>query len=305
MCVRVAQNKHKSPSSMHHPLPGNHPMKPHDTPSTTPWSEQQTFVVVLVVTCYFHVVTPTGLFSNLRTACSETLMLRERNASMADRSLSSLTGELLLLATAAVAFTTFAARRLSGDGELRGKAGRPRVGINMAVVWECGARECVMCGDGRRYHHPSTRPTWAGDQRSQATQRRGRVQRVGPQRWKGISHMEREGPGAMQEGSRKTPTSPNTTTTTQHQTAGGRRGVKWRIERNKKQRWKLTEVNHINQITREGSRNEKRQKHQLNGKLLQKINVLWQLQKKIYQNTSRRHKINGILQIQVQRKAKD
>lgn len=78
---------------------------------------------------------------------------------MADRSLSSLTGELLLLATAAVAFTTFAARRLSGDGELKGKVGRPRVGINMAVVWECGAREYVMCGGGRRHHHPSTRPT--------------------------------------------------------------------------------------------------------------------------------------------------
>lgn len=145
---------------------------------------------------------PTGLLSNLRTACSETLMLRERNASMADRSLSSLTGELLLLATAAVAFTTFAARRLR-------KVGRPRVGVNMAVVWECGAREYVMCGDGRRHHHhPSTRPTWAGDRRSRATQRRGRVQRVGPQRWKGISHMEREGPGAMQDGSRMTPTSP-------------------------------------------------------------------------------------------------
>lgn len=114
MCVRLAQNKHKSSASMHHPLPGNHPTDPHDTPSTTPWSEQHTFVVVLVV--IFELVYPTRLFSNLRTACSETLMLRERKASMADRSLSSLTGELLLLATAAVAFTTFAARRLSGDG---------------------------------------------------------------------------------------------------------------------------------------------------------------------------------------------
>lgn len=50
-------------------------------------------------------------------------MLRERKASMADRSLSSLTGELLLLVTAAVAFTTFAARRLSGDGVVEGKSG--------------------------------------------------------------------------------------------------------------------------------------------------------------------------------------
>lgn len=44
-------------------------------------------------------------------------MLRERKASMADRSLSSLTGEPLLLATAAAAFATFAARRLSGDNQ--------------------------------------------------------------------------------------------------------------------------------------------------------------------------------------------
>lgn len=58
---------------------------------------------------------PRRLISNLRTACSETLMLRERKASMADRSLSSLTGELLLLATAAAAFATFAARRLGCD----------------------------------------------------------------------------------------------------------------------------------------------------------------------------------------------
>lgn len=62
--------------------------------------------------------------------------------------------------------------------------------------------------------------------------------------WKG------GGPGAMQEGSRMTRTTPKTTITTQHQTAGGRRGVKWRIERKTKQRWKLTEVNHIKQITR-------------------------------------------------------
>lgn len=60
----------------------------------------------------FFVWLPIRLFSNLRTACSETLMLRERKASMADRSLSSFTGELLLLATAAAAFATFAARRL-------------------------------------------------------------------------------------------------------------------------------------------------------------------------------------------------
>lgn len=44
----------------------------------------------------------------LRTACSETLMLRERKASMADRSFSSLMGELLL----GPCFATLAARRL-------------------------------------------------------------------------------------------------------------------------------------------------------------------------------------------------
>lgn len=51
-------------------------------------------------------------------------MLRERKASMAERSLSSLTGELLLLAAA---FATLAARRLGGDechGDGRGKWAR-------------------------------------------------------------------------------------------------------------------------------------------------------------------------------------
>lgn len=81
-----------------------------DTPSTIPWRKQHMFGLLL-----FFAWLPRRLFSNLRTACSETLMLRERKASMADRSLSSLTGELLLLATAAAAFATFAARRLGGD----------------------------------------------------------------------------------------------------------------------------------------------------------------------------------------------
>ena len=48
-------------------------------------------------------------------------MLRERKASMADRSLSSFTGELLLLATAAAAFAIFAARRLGTHVEGRGE----------------------------------------------------------------------------------------------------------------------------------------------------------------------------------------
>lgn len=62
----------------------------------------------------------------LRTACSETLMLRERKASMADRSFSSLTGELALW----LCFATLAVLRLpqgawpqfSGRG--RGDGGR-------------------------------------------------------------------------------------------------------------------------------------------------------------------------------------
>lgn len=215
------------------PPPWTPPQRTHTTPRQPPHGASHKRLWWCWCWHFFNLVTPTGLFSNLRTACSETLMLRERKASMADRSLSSLTGELLLLATAAVAFTTFAARRLSGDGELRGTVGWPPRLVSTWRWFGSVEREYVMCGGGRRNHHPSTRPTWAGDQRSQATQRRGRVQTVGPQRSKGIGHMEGEGPGAMQEGSRMTRATPKTTTTTQHQTAGGRRGVKWGIERKK------------------------------------------------------------------------
>lgn len=88
-------------------------------------------------------------------------MLRERKASMADRSLSSLTGELLLLATAAAAFATLAARRLGGD-ENRGDGQREcaqvwgavavagagggglRVGVVVRmVVWDCVGMWCA------------------------------------------------------------------------------------------------------------------------------------------------------------------
>lgn len=87
--------------------------------------KQQVFGLLLFVWL------PERLFSNLRTACSETLMLRERKASMADRSLSSLTGELLLLATAAAAFTPFVARRLGGVEYpmAKGKGNGPRLAI--------------------------------------------------------------------------------------------------------------------------------------------------------------------------------
>lgn len=193
----------------------------------------------------FSVWLPRRFFSNLRTACSETLMLRERKASIADRSLSSLTGELLLLATAAAAFATFAARRLGGDVRGQGEwapcwwlggGGSERVGHRKRGgglgVW----RESLWCMEV--YQEVAgiiTRVTWGGDQRPHATQRGGRVHRVRPQRSKGRGHRGREGPGAMQEGSRMTRPPPKTTTTTQHQITGGRRGVKWRIERNKKQ----------------------------------------------------------------------
>lgn len=114
------------------------------------------------------VLLPRRLFSNLRTACSETLMLRERKASMAERSLSSLTGELLLLATAAAAFATFAARRLNGE-ECPWQ--RPwGIGPRMEQRWCWVVRGCgggwpfgsVWCesipGDSRN-HHPRTRAT--------------------------------------------------------------------------------------------------------------------------------------------------
>lgn len=73
-------------------------------------------------------------------------MLRDRKASMAVRSLSSLTGELLLLVTAAVAFTTFAARRLGGDrypcrgakwdgSESHGGGGGGGLGVRRESMW--------------------------------------------------------------------------------------------------------------------------------------------------------------------------
>lgn len=74
-------------------------------------------------------------------------MLRERKASMAERSLSSLTGELLLLATGA-AFDTFAARRLGGEehpwqrgtGQGWYLAVKGWVIMRVAVVWENSRR---------------------------------------------------------------------------------------------------------------------------------------------------------------------
>lgn len=112
------QSSHPS-SSMHHPFQVSLPtnlIKNTQTNSyenDSQWRKQEVFRL-LQIFIYFFALLPSRFFSNLRTACSETLMLRERKASMADRSLSSLTGELLLLATGA-AFDTFAARRLGGE----------------------------------------------------------------------------------------------------------------------------------------------------------------------------------------------
>lgn len=67
-------------------------------------------------------------------------MLRERNASMADRSLSSFTGELLLLATAAAAFATFAARRLGRRWVPMPKGGQES-GPGLVTGHGCGGSE--------------------------------------------------------------------------------------------------------------------------------------------------------------------
>lgn len=122
--INTAQNKpkrstHKPSSSMHHPLqvplatnlPSNTPPKTDNDPRPHQSHEESS----KCLGCYWFLFCYPEGSSNLRTACSETLMLRERKASMAERSLSSLTGELLLLATAAAAFATFAARKLSGE----------------------------------------------------------------------------------------------------------------------------------------------------------------------------------------------
>lgn len=154
--------------------------------------------------CCFLVWLPRRLFSNLRTACSETLMLRERKASMADRSLSSLTGELLLLATAAAAFATLAARRLDGDEyPWRGEGNRPRLAIwwrwavrgwiivrVVAVVWQCWGKECDVWRYTRRQQEPRAPEQAASDQRAHATQGEG---------YKGQDHKGQR-VGATEEG---------------------------------------------------------------------------------------------------------
>lgn len=77
----------------------------------------------------------------LRTACSETLMLRERKASMADRSFSSLTGELALW----LCFATLAVLRLPERGVATvfrkgGGAGEGQVGSDRTFFWGTSER---------------------------------------------------------------------------------------------------------------------------------------------------------------------
>ena len=164
---------HTPSSSMHHPLevtlviniPNIHPTDPHDNDpmphQPSHGGSNKVFRLLLV-----YVLLPRRFFSNLRTACSETLMLRERKASMAERSLSSLTGELLLLATAAAAFAIFAARRLGGDehpwkrawGGVTVALGSMGFIVGVAVVWEYEREKCGFQSkpEDNRNHHPSS-----------------------------------------------------------------------------------------------------------------------------------------------------
>lgn len=128
-------------------------------------------------------------------------MLRERKASIADRSLSSLTGELLLLATAAAAFATFAARRLGGEEYPRqrargtgqgwrygGSEGHHEGGSGLGV-WgeECGLNVYQeAAGVITRAPEQCEQVMWSNMPRTGGG---GRVQRTWPQRSKGRRHM--------------------------------------------------------------------------------------------------------------------
>lgn len=227
-----------------------------DTPSTISWRKQQMFGVLLLIFAWL----PRGLFSNLRTACSETLMLRDRKASMADRSLSSLTGELLLLVTAAVAFTTFAARRLGGDGyPCRGAkwGGSELVITRWWWWWLFGSveGEYVACGGGCRNRHPSTRATWASDQRPHAT-----CHTVGRQGTQGrateVKGQQSHRKGATRSNARRIRDDTSNPQNHNHNAAPNhRRQEKGQMKNWKKNktRWKLTAVNTMNQITGEQS----------------------------------------------------
>lgn len=244
-------------------------MTPHQPPHG---ASDKIFVVVI----FFFSWLPRGFFSNLRTACSETLMLRERKASMADRSLSSLTGELLLLVTAAVAFTTFAALRLSSEmGSWREKWDDPRVGVNAAVVWKCGAR---VCGEWRwskvsSPEHQSNMSGWpkvtGHTEDRQGTE--GRATKVKGHRSHG-KEGARSNAGRIQDDT-------NNPQNHNHNAAPNRR----RQERGQMKNWKKNKTKvKINRSQPYKSaykrKKEKRQKHQLNwrsDKLQQRIKGVW------------------------------
>lgn len=157
-------------------------------------------------------------------------MLRERKASMAERSLSSLTGELLLLATAAAAFAIFAARRLGGEehpwkraeGGVTVALGRFGFIVGVEVVWKYEREKCGFQSkpEDSRNHHPSTRATWAGHRRNthagvgiRSTKVKGQVSHDGGRN----QEQCRKGPGWHNH-------PPKITTTTQHQIVGGSGG---------------------------------------------------------------------------------
>lgn len=114
----------------------------------------------------------------LRTACSDTLMLRERKASMADRSFRSLTGEFAL----GPCFTTLVVRKLPRGQTRSGvrqhnvvtREGRGGIwGILTTSAWvDGGVRSVVEChergqrpitGDGSEVSAPpQTTPTTHG-----------------------------------------------------------------------------------------------------------------------------------------------
>lgn len=121
-------------------------------------------------------------------------MLRERKASMAERSLSSLTGELLLLATDAAGFATFPARRLVAEvgNTLGGKGvGCHDDGSGLGAIVEGVGFFKSTPGDSRN-HHPSTAATRAVD--GGRTPRRGGGEEGGARR---TDIKGGEGPGAM------------------------------------------------------------------------------------------------------------
>lgn len=251
---------HTPSSSMHHPFQESRLQQPPMTPRRTHLTPHQPSHggsnKCLSCYCWFvffvFASLPRRFFSNLRTACSETLMLRERKASMAERSLSSLTGELLLLATDAAGFATFPARRLGTEvgNTLGGKGvgchddGSGLGAIVEGVVFQKYTRRQQESSP----EHRSNTSSWRG---ANATQGKGR--RAGHR-----AQTSKEGRGQEQcgGGSRMTqpPPKPQPQRSTQSQEAAEEEG---QIKKQKTNiRWKLTAVHNMSQIT--GERRKKR-----------------------------------------------